>query len=153
MVYQLDGTAYNEDGYFERAEESKNKGKWYYIVKEGDKYSRYESYDEGTTWYKTSAGDMTNQLKRTVYGCLDLEDNLIDFSYTRFNYDSSSNTYKYKANENIAVKFEFINGSIDKIIITRYRTSYETTFVRTITFGNADVDVPTTNVIDATVSE
>lgn len=122
-------------------------------MKEGDKYSRYESYDEGTTWYKTSAGDMTNQLKRTVYGCLDLEDNLIDFSYTRFNYDSSSNTYKYKANENIAVKFEFINGSIDKIIITRYRTSYETTFVRTITFGNADVDVPTTNVIDATVSE
>lgn len=56
MVYQLDGTAYNEDGYFEKAEESKNKGKGYYIVKEGDKYSRYESYDEGATWYKNFCG-------------------------------------------------------------------------------------------------
>lgn len=95
---------------------------------------------------------MTNQLKRTIYGCSNLEDELIDFSYANFNYDSSTDIYKYKANENIAVKLEFVNGSIDNIIITRYRTSYETTFIRTITFGNAVVEVPTTNIIDQTAS-
>lgn len=141
MIYQLDGTAFNEDGYYEDAEESKDKGKGYYIVKETGGYFRYESYD-GVTWYKNSTGDMTNQLKRTIYGCLDLENELIDFSFSKFTYDASSKTYKYNNNNNITVKLEFNGSNVDKIIITSYRESDNTTFVRTITFGDAEVEVP-----------
>lgn len=70
-----------------------------------------------------------------------MNDNKIDFRYDKFDYDSSTSTYKYKANNNITVKLNFVDGKLNNIVIERLRND-NVKYVRTITF-DAIVEVPT----------
>lgn len=148
MIYQFKDNAYSEDGYFENAEESKKyKGKASYFVKESeDKYSYiyWGSSSSGECWVKNP--DITKMeyegRVNNIYGCSDLNGGRVDFSYSRFSYEATSKTYKYNDDNNIKVAFEFESGNLSKITITSYRESDEMTFTSTITFGNAEVDVP-----------
>lgn len=147
MLYQLKDNVYSYDGYNENVTDYK--GKALYIVKDGDTYYGIEWSDgkggDDGFWVKnTSYGktDYEGRIESDIYKCSDLGEGYIDFSFSKFTYDASSKTYKYNDNNNITVKLEFNGSNVDKVIITKYRESDNTTFVRTITFGDAEVEVP-----------
>lgn len=151
MLYQLKDNVYSYDGYYEADAASKDyKGKALYIVKDGDTYYGVEwsggkGGDDDGFWVKNTSynkGAYDEHLKSDIYNCSDLSGGYIDFSFSKFTYDASSKAYKYNNNNNITVKLEFNGSNVDKIIITSYRESDNTTFVRTITFGDAEVEVP-----------
>lgn len=141
-IFQIKNNAYSYDTYAENLGKG-SKPSWYY-VKEDETYSMIACWDD-VNWEKTSGAETKNQYEgalRNIYECSDLNNNKIDFSYDKFDYVSSTSTYKYKANNNITVKLNFVNGNLDNIVIERLRDD-NVKYVRTITFGNAEITVPT----------
>lgn len=149
MIYQFNGTAYSEDGYFDDEAES-YKGKALYLVKESETYYRVEwsdgkSENDGS-WEKIDymADTMyAEYLNRNIYNCIDFYAEHIDFTYTNFTYDATNKIYK-NADETVTVAFIFENGNLTKIVVTVFFNDAGTvrTSARTITFGNAVVNVP-----------
>lgn len=150
-ICQFDGTAYSEDGYFENEPSSQEyKGKIFYYVKEGDSYSRVEWQDEGNDdWILVKSNYLAEEgykwsIENNIYACRDFYGEKIDFSYSNFTYDATTKMYKNKDN-NVTVAFTFENGTLTKIAVTVVLKDdgYNSINERTITFGNAVVNVPT----------
>lgn len=146
MIYQFKDAACFEDGYFENDAALEYKGKASYFVKEGNTYSYiywgYVTRDE-EGWVKNSEdmiqSSYESQLKN-IYGWI-YNGEPVDFSYANFTYDATTKTYK-NSEKNVTVSFTFDNRVLTKIVVTIYRASDSGTFERTITFGNADFEVP-----------
>lgn len=139
MIYEYDGSAFVEDGYFEDFEESKNYlGKRAYYVKSGDEYF-YVSYyarPEPGEWVKVSAS------KESYDWCVDQTYNKLDgYEFSDFTYDSATNSYE-NADKNVKITFTTSGGKLTKIVIAEVRDVDGMLITHTITFGDAIVDVP-----------
>lgn len=147
MLYQYNGKAHSEDGY-EELNPTGYKGKAQYHVKNEDgtySYIYWGYMDSNECWVENpeiSKSEYEARIKSTIYSFTDLEGGQIVFDYANFSYDSENNIYKYNANNNITVAVEFTNGNLTKLIVKRYRESDHVTFTSTITFGNADIEIP-----------
>lgn len=149
MIYQFNGTAFSEDGYFENELSSQlYKGKIFYLVKEGDAYSRVEWQDMGgeDNWalIKSDYGAEDSYkwaVANQIYGLLD------DYNYSDFTYNETDKTYtKTEGDKSIIIAFTFENDVVSKIEIKEVETGREAK--TTITFGNAVVEVPTEDTAD-----
>lgn len=146
MIYQLNGTAFSEDGGFEN-DPVDYKGKASYLVKEGDVYSSFNCWDN-ENWYKQSDEYTKDQydwsLENQIYACRDYSGNKIDFSYANYSFDVTTKTYK-NSDGNITIAFSFDNNVLTKIVVTVVLNDegINKTNVNTITFGDAVVEVPT----------
>ncbi len=153
MLYQFNGTAYSEDGYFEKSQASQDyKGKATYYVKEGGKYYRisWGYINDRECWVKSPASqsEYEGYIASTVYrlpNYVDV-DNENAFDYSNFTYDATSKTYK-NSDGNITFAFTFENNVLTKLVLTQSRASDSVTFVRTVTFGDAEVDPPKVSVM------
>lgn len=143
MIYQFNGTAYSEDGYFEKDENSqKYEGKATYLVKSGNEYAYiywgYVGDSEG--WEKNTEPLIqemyTATVENTIYG------RLSDYKFADLSYDASTKTYK-NSDESVKISFTFENDKVTKIVVVEFRASDSMTATETITFGNATVEVPT----------
>lgn len=147
MLYQYNGKAHSEDGY-EELNPTGYKGKaQYHVANEDGTYSYiYWGYmDDKECWVENpeiSKSEYEARIASTIYSFTDLEDGYIVFNYANFSYDSTNKIYKYKANNNITVAFEFTDGNLTKLVVKRYREDDHVTFTSTITFGNANIKVP-----------
>lgn len=147
MLYQYNGKAHSEDGY-EELNPTGYKGKaQYHVDNEDGTYSYiYWGYmDSKECWVENpeiSKSEYEATIASTIYSFTDLEGRYIVFNYANFSYDSTNNIYKYNANNNITVAFEFTNSNLTKLVVKRYREDDHVTFTSTITFGNADIKVP-----------
>lgn len=149
-LYQLENNAYSYDGIFVGEAEG-YKGKALYIVKDSDTYYAVEwssgkGEDDGE-WIKNTLytkSDYDAALERNIYNCIDFYAQPLDLSYSKFTYDATNTIYK-NADNTINVAFTFESGTLTKIVVTVFFNDSGTirTSTRTITFGDAVVEVPT----------
>lgn len=67
---------------------------------------------------------------------------MADFTYVNFTYDKTTNSYK-NSEQKTEVFFEFENNVLRKLVIKYYDSPAVSSIERTITFGNAEIEVPT----------
>lgn len=149
MIYQFNGTAYSEDGYFENELSSQlYKGKIFYLVKNGNTYSRVEWQDMGgeDNWELVTseygAEDSYNwAVNNEIYGRLD------DYKFSDFTYNQTEDIYeKTETDKRITIAFTFDNNTVTEIKIVETETGREVT--TTITFDDVEVIVPTEEAAD-----
>lgn len=160
MLYQFKINAYSEDGYFENDLASqKYMGKASYYVNEGNRYCYIywqKSWDESINdyvgqWWKNPEirqEEYEARLNSTIFGWT-FGNEPVDFRYGNFIYNAETEKYDYIKNDSentLSISFVFENEVLKKIVATTERSSDGTVFDRTITFGDAVVDVPNVTV-------